>query len=278
VSDGAEDGALATRLAAPDPTLRASALAQLEERTRRDGAAAIDAPIAHALLVPLGSVSRTEQRHTADLVAPLVGDAPALLAVLRGALAAPDARLRWGVAYTLGRALPPGPELWPSTLETLRLDDGDQRWAAAELACRIVRTAPEVLDELRHTLTDPSPTLRKMVLYCLRDLRDPGTMTAAGRLLADADVGVRLAALAAVAAVGPEQASAADRRRAAHDVAAALAHDPDPGVRRAAAATLGKLGVGEPAVADVLRAAAAASDASLARAAAGSLRALGLPG
>jgi HEAT repeat protein len=280
LSDHEAHGAaqLAALLVVSDPALRADALARLAERTRRGGPTAIDATIAHALLVPLGSASRTEQRHTADLMAPLVAGAPALLAVLRQALAAPEARLRWGAAYTLGRALPPGPELWPSALETMRLDDGDQRWAAAELACRIARSDPEVRHELRRALDDPSPTLRKMVLYCLRDLRDPATSASAGRLLADADAGVRLAALAALAAVGPAQAADPEQHRAAHDVATLLASDPDAGVRRAAAATLGKLGIAEPAIVEALSAATGAPDASLARAARGSLRALGMPG
>ena len=162
---------LAAALASGDPATRSKALSSLAARLRVvEGPVAIDDAVASALLIPLGSTSRTEQRHTADLVAPLVTVAGALLAALRGALASPDARLRWGAAYALGRALPPTRELWPSALETMRLDDGDQRWAAAELACRIARNDATILAEIRAALADPSPTLRKMLLYCLRDL------------------------------------------------------------------------------------------------------------
>lgn len=269
---------LAASLAAADDGVRADARALLAERLRARGAPAIDEPVARALLVPLGSASRTEQRHTADLVAPFVEQGSTLRAILREALAAPDARLRWGAAYTLGRALPPGRELWPAALETMRLDDGDQRWAAAELACRIARHEPAVRDEILRALDDASATLRKMILYCLRDLRDPGLAGRATDLLDDADAGVRLAALAALAVVASSETSASDQGRAARATADLLRSDPDPGVRRAAAATLGKLRVADPAILEALRAAAGSTDPSLARAAAGALRALEMPG
>ncbi|MBY0279519.1 HEAT repeat domain-containing protein, partial [Candidatus Binatia bacterium] len=232
---------LGARLGAAEDRVRADARALLADRLRDRGAAAIDEPIARALLVPLGSASRTEQRHTADLVAPFVEQAETLRAVLREALAAPGARLRWGAAYTLGRALPPGRDLWPAALETMRLDDGDQRWAAAELACRIARREPAVRDDILRALGDPSATLRKMILYCLRDLQDTSLAERATDLLADADTGVRLAALAALAVVAPSETTAQDRGRAARTMVDLLRTDPDPGVRRAAAATLGKL-------------------------------------
>jgi HEAT repeat protein len=267
--------ALADALAGSDPVARAHALSALAARVSAEGPSAIDAGIARALLLPLGSSSRTEQRHAADLVAPLAASSPVLLAVLREALAASESRLRWGAAYALGRALPPTRELWPSVLETMRLEDGDQRWAAAELACRIARRDPAVAVEIRAALADPSPTLRKMVLYCLRDLRDPGAVAAARALLSDGDAGVRLAALATLTAVCTgERADTATAER----VAALLGSDDDAGVRRAAAVALGKLGVKGPAVVTALLAAARADDPSLARASAGALRALGLPG
>jgi hypothetical protein len=274
VVPGTSREALAAALGAGDAATRTAALSALAERVRDGGPAAIDDAIARALLVPLGSASRTEQRHAADLVAPLVAGAPALLTALRDALAAPAARLRWGAAYTLGRALPPTRELWPSALETMRLDDGDQRWAAAELACAIARREPGVAAEIRAALAEPSPTLRKMLLYCLRDLRDAHAAEAAYDRVGDADAGVRLAALAVLTAAPSPGAG----ERAAERVAAVLASDPDPGVRRAAAVALGKLRAGAPAVLDALRAATRSADASLVRAASAALRSLGAPG
>lgn len=265
---------IAGALSAADAASRAPALAALAQRVRDRGPAAIDEHIARALLVPLGSSNRTEQRHTADLLAPLAESVPALAAVLREALSSPDARLRWGAAYTIGRTRATR-ELWPSALETMRLEDGDQRWAAAELACRIVRDDPSMRAAIRGALADPSPTLRKMVLYCLRDLGDPGTAEAALELLADADSGVRLAALAALTAAGLDQRQAA---ATAGHVAALLTADHDAGVRRAAAVALGKLGAADPEIVAALRSATRSTDASLARAAAGALRSLGHPG
>lgn len=266
---------LAAALGAPEAALRAEARATLAERLREHGAAAIDEAVARALLVPLASANRTEQRHTADLVAVVVERAPSLRDVLHDALGAADPRLRWGAAYTLGRAPSPGRELWPAALETMRLDDGDQRWAAAELACRIVRHDAGVRAEMVRALGAPSPTLRKMILYCLRDLRDADLGRSATDLLGDADAGVRLAALAALAVAWSAGADLSrDRRDAARATAALLGSDPDPGVRRAAAATLGKIGAGDASIRDALHTAARSTDPSLARAAAGALRAL----
>lgn len=269
---------LAAIIGSSDAELRAEACRLLTDRLREHGAAAIDEAIARALLIPLGSASRSEQRVIADLVAPLVARAPELHTVLREALTAADARLRWGCAYTLGRALPPGPELWPVARETMRLDDGDQRWAAADLACRVLRDHPALRDEMHGALADPSSTLRKMILYCLRDLSDADLARTATEMLADADAGVRLAAIAALSVAAATGASTPDRERAAHAMAQLLDADPDSGVRRAAAATLGKIGIADATVRSALVTATRGRDTSLARAATGALRALGVAG
>jgi hypothetical protein len=99
-----------------------------------------------------------------------------------------------------------------------------------------------------------------MTLYCLRDVGDPALGRLARERLGDADPGVRLAALAALARVPPcaENALA---------IAARVAADPDAGVQRAAAATLGRLGVDRDEIRAALEAAARSGDTSLARAA-----------
>jgi len=253
------------------PEKATSPLEHLARLPRQEAAALIDAATADSLVRALAAEHRTEQRHAAELIAGLVEDSVPLLRAVRAALAAPDTRLRWGAAYTLGRALPPGPELWPAALETLALDDGDQRWAAAELACKIARRHPEVRAALRAEIASPSATRRKMCLYCLRDLADPEAPALAIRLLADPDAGVRLAALATAArARGSPVVS-----ETAAAVGTLLDADADLGVRRAAAATLGKLGDDGSAVLAALRSAAASQDPSLARAARGALDALG---
>lgn len=242
---------------------------------RDEAIARLDDVLADALVTALAAERRGQQRHAAEVLGGLAGDAAPLRRALQRALSSTSARLRWGAAYTLGRALPPGPELWPAALETLALDDGDQRWAAAELACAIARRHREVLDAIRGELGSPSATRRKMCLYCLRDLGDPDAPRLAIALLSDADAGVRLAALATIARVEPGGAAAC---AAAEAIAGMLAADADAGVRRAAAATLGKLGAPRPAVLAALRAASTSTDASLARAARGALDALDAPG
>lgn len=239
-----------------------------------DAARSIEDDGADQLVLALAAEHRTDQRRAAEALGALAAASPPLQRALRRALDAADPRLRWGAAFALGRGLAPGPELWPAALETLTLDDGDQRWAAAELACAIARRHPEVHAAIRAELGAASATRRKMCLYCLRDLGDREAPALAATLLADPDAGVRLAALALVARVEPASATAG---KLAGAIAALLEGDADPGVRRAAAATLGKLGTPAALVLAALRAAAASADPSLARAARGSLALLGAP-
>lgn len=231
-----------------------------------------DVEIRRAVVAALGSESRSEQRAAAEAIAPLVAASPELRAALEAALAASAQRLRWGAAYTLGRALPPRADLWPAAREAMALEDGDQRWAAAELACGLARAHPAVFAELCASLGAEPAVLRKMVLYCLRDVGLPDGLRLAGGLLADPDSGVRLAALATTVRI---PAGGADAGAAAERIAAMVRSDPDPGVRRAAAAALGRLGVAGDAVVTALEEACRADDASLARAARASLQAVG---
>lgn len=225
----------------------------------------IDATVAGALVMLLGDPSRTRQRRAADVICGLVGDVPGLTGALRSALSAPDPRLRWGAAYTMGHAVrPPAESLWPAVRETLALEDGDQRWAAAELACDLAREHPAVRAEILTAVAAGSATVRRMLLYCLRDLSDPELLEVAKTRLRDEDPGVRLAALSAAARA---ERTATETEALCERIAPLLERDPDAGVRRAAAATLGKLGATTPTVVLALERAAAGPDASLARAA-----------
>lgn len=230
---------------------------RLEER--------IDPTLAGALVLLLGDPSRTRQRRASDALQGLVACAPALADALQSALAALDPRLRWGAAYTIGHAIQPPPDnLWPAVREALGLDDGDQRWAAAELTCELARAHPHVRTDVLHAARDGAPTLRRMLLYCLRDLADPELLATAAASLADDDAGVRLAALAA----GAQASRTSDETRSLADTVAGLVdQDPDAGVRRAAAATLGKLGASTERVLAALAQAVGSGDPSLTRAA-----------
>ena len=231
----------------------------------KERAARIDATLAGALVLLLGDPSRTRQRRAADALSSLAPDAPALADALQAALGALDPRLRWGAAYTIGRAIdPPAANLWPAVRETLALEDGDQRWAAAELTCKLARHHREVRDDVIASSAEASPTMRRMLLYCLRDLDDPELFAVAAARLDDEDPGVRLAALAA-SARGPRTKAQAEGL--ADRLAVLIEKDPDPGVRRAAAATAERLEVASPALLTALTRAAAGRDPSLARAA-----------
>lgn len=259
--------ALVRRLAAGEDELFA-ALAELLERDAHERSAlASDGSVANALVAALDHSHRTHQRRVAETLLALLPAAPALRSALVAALdAGASPRLRWGAAYVLGRAGSPPREVWPAASEAMALADGDQRWAAAELACVAVRTHPDLRTALVAGLDAESATLRKMTLYCLRDLRDPEGASLARARLHDVDAGVRLAALAALGSAEPSEASALA-------IGERVEADADLGVRRAAAAILARVGIDHPELRTILERAATASDASLARAAKAALAA-----
>ena len=233
--------------------------------------ALIDDTLAGALVATLTASQRSQQRAAADTLATLVETVPPLVAALERALTVPEQRLRWGAAYTLGHSCARSAAIWPAVREAMALEDGDQRWAAAELACLLARDDPEVRHGIESAASAPDTTVRKMALYCLRDLAPPVRVELALGALADGDAGVRLAALALIVRVTGREA----RRRSAARVAEMVESDPSPGVRRAAAAALGRLGVASPSVLEALARAESNPDRSLARAAAAARRELG---
>jgi HEAT repeat protein len=219
-----------------------------------------------ALIDWLGHDRKVVQRAAAEACTALAVAGLPVVERLRTALAAPRLRQRWGAAYALALLGPPPVDSLPVLLDVLAEPDGDLRWAAAEI---VVRMAGQVgVEQALHTLLGGASTVgRKMALYCLRDLHatSPETERAAIAALGDADIGVRLAALAAVAALVSDRTAAGTR-------VATLLDDEDAGVRRAAAATLVRLAPHGPAVRAALERAAATSDTALRRAAQRALR------
>ena len=160
-------------------------------------------------------------------------------------------------------------EALPVLLDVMGLDDGDLRWAAAELVKQLAAADRDaVCAHLLAAARDPGPK-RKMALYCLRDLDVVEASDIAVAALADEHVDTRLAALALLAKVSRDHAAAARR-------IAELIADADPRMQRAAAGTLGRLGVRDDHVVRALRRAEASADPSLRRAATRSLRELGV--
>jgi len=241
---------LAERLRAADIDVVLAAIAELAARS-----AATPAEL-EALASCLGHARKEVQRRAAEafVAGAGAGAADRLSALLR----APAARARWGAAWALGLlGVPPAASL-PVLLETFGGEDGDLRWAAATLVCRMAPA--DVLDALCGLAQDGSGLQRKMALYCLRDIgvAAPGVEDTIVAQFSHADAGVRLAAMSALARLGAVPEVTADRL-------SRLVGDAAAGVRRAAAATLGRLGITTPAVDAALRAARDGSDATLAR-------------
>jgi HEAT repeat protein len=221
-----------------------------------------------ALAACLAASDKLTQRRAAEAFAQLHHAGVDVDGRLREALRSPEAALRWGAAFALSLIGPLTAEVRPVLLENMGADDGDVRWAASDLLLR-ESSGPGDMEELRRLLLDGNANQRKMAAYCLRrfDQRSVELQAALMTALDDAEVGVRLAAIAALARLAVDQTTSAD-------AIAELLEDADVGVRRSAAATLGQMNsVSSEAIA-ALRRAQAGDDESLRRAAASSLQRL----
>jgi len=253
----------ADALRSPDLDARLAAIAELTGRGQADPEELA------ALAECLGDERKAVQRRAAEAFAAVTRHGDVGRGLLLDALRSPAPRQRWGAAFALSLLGPPPADCLPVLLEALAASDGDMRWAAADIVCRL----PErdaVAATLGALVATGTPLQRKMALYCLRDLAAPSAelervITAA---LADGNAGVRLAAMSALASL------ATDGRAAARGLLPLL-EDADEGVRRAAAAALGRLGERSEAVIAALREAARSPDASLRRSAERARRLLG---
>ncbi len=216
-------------------------------------------PLREAVVTRLAHPHRTWQRRAAGVVVVLARVSPALESRLTAALRSDDGRLRWGAAWTLGQLDEPPALLWLAVREAMSLPDGDQRWAAARLACALAGHHPEIAAALGEAASTGTPVLKRMALYCVRDLDAAQARPLARAAIADSDAGVRLAALAVLG----RAADPSDAR----SLLPLLDNDPDEGVRRAAAATLGRLGPPSEETRTSLLRAMNATDPSLRRAA-----------
>ena len=225
--------------------------------------------LVEALASCLSSPDKLIQRRAAEALAQLHRAHVPVEALLLGALHASDARFRWGAAFALSLLGPLAPAVRPILIENLGVDDGDVRWAAADLLLQSSEGFAGA-DDLCRLLREGNSNQRKMSAYCLRRLeqRSAAVQAALSKAVGDHDVGVRLAAVAALARLPFDETAAADG-------IAALLEDSDAGVRRAAAAALGQLRGLSAGALTALRRAATSEDDSLRRAAAGALGKLG---
>ena len=232
-----------------------------------DAALPLDAATLADVVECLGAPHKRIQRLAADVLARTTEGTRAsdVVARVRAAAASDEPRRRWGAVYALGRLGVFDVEMVPTLLAVFDHRDGDERWAAAELMRGCARRQPSaVLPAVLDTAITGSADQRKMALYVLRDVApdDQRVHAATRRGLADAEVGVRFAALSALTHLVPRPPDACDLVLAAAD------RDPDVGLRRAAVSALGWVGRGVRAVDAALAAAAESADASLRRAAA----------
>lgn len=264
------DGAHRTRLIAQtrgNAKDRSDVLQEIRNLVEANLGAFIDQELATALVSLLGQSERSAQRWASEALQVLVPTSEPVRVALNKAIEGSNSRLRWGAAYTLGHAGESSAKVWPVLYEMLGDADGDSRWAAADLARSLARRSEAWRDQLRQATRAPQGTLRRMALYCLRDIGTEDLFELALERLADSEAPGRLAGLSALAASTISDADLASRR-----LVDLLENDPDAGVRRATAATIGRIGA--TGAREALERATRNEDSSLARVAAATLQKL----
>jgi HEAT repeat protein len=236
------------------------------------------ATVVENLIRELGDARKAVQRRAIDeLVAIAASGDPLVTKKLRESIVSADRRVRWAAAYALGQigAGAFATDSADALCEAMADDDGDIRWAATNLMVRLGReNLTEISARLLTLAADSDHNARKMALYCIRDLEiaGPELLAVLESAVHDADVHVRLAALAVLSRI--RDASGQSVRI----ILECMKSDPDPGVRRAAASAVGNIqNAGADAMAALASVAADSADESLARAARGALNRLDKP-
>ncbi len=227
----------------------------------------ISDPVLAGLRRCLGDVDRRVQRRAAEVAGSIAGSWKSVAALIGEAQTSPDPRLRWGGAFAASEAAAVSIDTLRIWVDALATSDRDRRWAAHSLIVRWAGVVGEKgLDVVRAAAADRNSGRQKMALYCLRDLAsgDAKDEALASAALDAADLEVRLAALATLAAtaVTPAQACV--------DLTRYL-RDADPRMCRATAAAMGKLGPSDPVARSALEKAAQSPDSGLRRAAVNAL-------
>lgn len=264
--------ALANALSDADAETRLAAIHEVAEHPQ----ITLADPALDALLQCLGINRKVIQRRTAEaLAARSIHDAR-VVEKLRAMLSHSDHRARWGAAYALGLVAADDAldlEAMPILIEVLSSNDGDVRWAAAELVVRLGRKNRDAVSRQLIALADSvNLNARKMALYCLRDVGGPRDelLAVAENCCRDHQSLLKMAALSLI----PRVENPGDR--AAALAIRLLEDDPDGGVRRCAAVALGHIGNRSPQVTEALtRAANTKGDIYMQRAAQGALTRLG---
>ena len=264
--------ALGTALNDADPEVRLAAIGVIAESPH----ATLTEPSLDALIQCVGANRKIIQRRAAEALAVVASQDRRVVEKLRATLSHSDPRARWGAAYALGLVgLDDALDLraMPSLIEALSSNDGDVRWAAAELVVRLSKKHRDaVISQLISLARTGNLSARKMALYCLRDVGGPREelLAVAESCCGDHQSLLKMAALSLISRVenpGDRAATLAIRL---------LEDDPDGGVRRCAAVALGHIGHRSPRVTEALaRAANIEDDTYMRRAAQGALTRLG---
>ena len=263
---------LATALSDNDPELRLDAIQEIAANAQL----ALPEAVLDALTACLGANRKVIQRRAAEALAGLALHDPRVVEKLRAMLSHPEPRARWGAVYALGMInLDDALDLraMPNLIEALASNDGDVRWAAAELIVLLGRRSREPVSSQLITLArEGNLNSRKMAIYCLRDVGGPceELLAAAESCCRDNQSLLKMAALSLL----PRIEDPGDR--AAALAIGLLEDDPDAGVRRCAAVALGHIGSRAARVIAALNHAAATDDIYMKRAAQGALTRLGV--
>lgn len=220
-----------------------------------------------SLIQSLNHPNKKVIRQAADALISLAPGFPHLTQRLDRLLRETLQENRWPIAYVLAHISPASPPCLNVLRETLDSKDPDIRWAAALLFIRLAKSDQGIVTLLYNLLKTGTPTQRRMVVYCLRDidLKDTASLQALLESLRDPDPLVRVAAVTSLKSL-PEIGK--DGLDLLLDL---FLSDSDPRVRYNAALTLAQVGAPTDKIRRALEDASRSEDPQLKKAATAAL-------
>ncbi len=189
-----------------------------------------------SLIESLAHSDRAVVRTAIDSLVTIGHERPEVRESLNRLLQEASSETRWPVAYTLGQLSQPSSSCLDTLMEALGSEDPDIRWATLQLLIRLGKNDKRILPLVSDLLNSGSPTQRRMVVYCLRDLglEDRPVQL---QCLGDSDPLVRIAAVIALS----------KQSQLSEDVLSVLvrlnSNDTESRVRNAAGFALERLGI-----------------------------------
>jgi HEAT repeat protein len=168
----------------------------------------VDDPSAVLLLDALGEAladpERKVSRAASDALVVLSARHSEVRDVLRRALRGDEPRARWAAVFVMARLGPPEPGWLPAIIEGLGSDHTEVRWTAARLLVDLGRLDGQTLPLATGLArSDERPQVRRMAIFCLRELgADDVSVTATlKRAAEDPNPEVRRAAVLSLSAL-----------------------------------------------------------------------------